>query len=258
MIALNMAATAQPLPQTRQREILQEALYAYDEAVELARTDPTRAAQLYRQAAGGFEALLAGGANNAALEYNLGNVYFRLGELGRAVLHYRRAERLNPSATHLAENLRYARDRVEPVIAPSGQSRLARQLLFWHYQTSIAGRVRALVAFSVVGWGLLLAWLRWRRSILLLAGLVGVSAALVCGASVHQQLTDEANFPPAVVIGTPQKLHLGRGEGSDLALKQPLGPGVELRILQQRHDWLEIRLPDGLTGWLPRDAVEPI
>lgn len=252
------SAAADPLSAARQREILRDALNAYDEAVGIARTDPTRATQLYQQAAGGFQALLDSGVQNAALEYNLGNVHFRLGELGRAVLHYRRARRLDPSAAHLAENLRYARDRVEPAIAPSGQSRLARHLLFWHYQTSVAGRGRALLVFSVIGWGLLLAWLRWRRSTVLLSGLVGVILALACGASIYRQLADEARSPPAVVVGAPQMLRLGRGEGSDLALKQALGPGVELRILQQRHGWVEVRLPDGLTGWLPGDAVERV
>ena len=90
----------------RQREILRDALSAFDDAVATARDNPARAEQLYRQAAAAFERLVADGVRSAALEYNLGNTRFRLGDLGRAVLHYRRAQRLDPGDAKLAENLR--------------------------------------------------------------------------------------------------------------------------------------------------------
>lgn len=250
------AAGPEALSSARQREILRDALTAYDQAVAVARTDPTHAAQLYRQAASGFLALRDAGLLNAGLEYNLGNTYFRLGELGPAILHYRRAERLAPSDPRLQANLRYARDRVEPRIATSGQTRLTRQLLFWHYHTSVRQRFWTLATLSAIGWPLLFVWLVWRRRPVLVTGLVIVILALAAGGSAYWQIRDEARSPPAVIVGREQLLRLGRGEGSDPALKQPLGPGVELRILQQVGDWVEVRLPNDQTGWLPAAAVE--
>ncbi len=251
-------AQAELLSPERQREILHKALDDYDNAVAVGREDPARAVQLYRESAAGFNALVDAGLHNAALEYDLGNVYFRLGELGRAIVHYRRALRLAPADQRLDANLRYARDRVEPPIAPSGQHRLARQFLFWHYETSLAQRTTALLILTAVGWGLLFAWLGWRRRPLAVMGLVGVALSLAAGVSVRWQIEDEARQPHAVIVADQQYLRLGRGEGSDLAIKQPLGSGVELRILQQRGGWIEVRLANDQTGWLPADSVQRV
>ena len=249
---------ADTLSPARQREIMRDALTAFDQAVAIARENPGQAAQFYRQAASGFLALRQAGLRNASLEYNLGNVYFRLGELGRAILHYRRAAALAPGDERLVANLRYAREHVEPRIAPSGERRLARQLLFWHYDTSSMQRFWALALLSIIGWPLLLAWLRWRHRSLLIAGLVAVFLALAAGASLHWQMFDEARQPPAVIVAGETPLRLGRGEGTDLALKQPLGQGIELRILRQVGDWVEVRLANDQTGWLPASAVERV
>lgn len=252
------AAGAEPMPPDRARAVLREALAAFDQATAVAQQEPATAVERYRQAAAGFEALRDAGYDNAVLEYNLGNTYFRLGELGRAILHYRRAERLGLPDAQRSANLRYARERVEPRIEPSGQARLSRSLLFWHYDTTPRQRYRALVVLALAGWPLLLAWLRWRRPALLGAGVVAAALAVACGLSLRWQLYDEAVRPPAVVIARDVPLRLGRGEGSDLALKQPLGPGVEVRILETRGDWVQVRLPNDQVGWLPAGAVEPV
>lgn len=258
LVAPGVLRAGEPLSQQRQREILRSALTAYDQAVAVARENPDEARQLYRQAAGGLLALRDAGGDNAAVEYNLGNIYFRLGELGRAVLHYRRAERLAPGDPRLRANLRFARDRVEPVIVPTGQGRLVRSLLFWHYDTSPRQRFVVLVVASGAGWLLLLGGLLWRRRPLVLIAAPFLVAMVAVSGSLLWQLHDETRRPPAVVVGNAVPLRLGRGEGADLALKQPLGPGVELRLLRQHGEWVEVQLANDQTGWLPAQAVEPL
>jgi tetratricopeptide (TPR) repeat protein len=242
----------------RQRELLREALNAFDEAVGVVREDPARAEELYRQSVGAFETLAEHGVRNAALEYNLGNTYFRLGELGRAILHYRRALRFDPTDPALTANLTYARNRVEPYIEPSGGRQLVNRLMFWTNRTSIHDRFWMASIASIVGWGGLVLRLRWRsRALTVLAGLL-VVAGLANSASVGWQLHDEARRPPAVVVGGERVLRLGRGEGYEPALNQPLGPGVELRLLSHRGDWVEVELRNDKTGWLPASAVERV
>jgi tetratricopeptide (TPR) repeat protein len=246
------------MPPERQREILRDALNAFDDAVAVAHSDAARAHELYRSAASDFQALIDAGLRNAALEYNLGNTYFRLGRLGPAIVHYRRAELLDPGNETLRANLAYARRQVEPSIQAGGEERLLHRLLFWHYRTSLAQRFWAAALLSGAGWLLLIARLRWRSKPLCLIGLLTVVFGLAAGASALWQIRDEAQYPPAVVGGEECILRLGRGEGYDAALKQPLGPGVELRILQARGDWVEVELPNSQTGWLPAAGVERI
>jgi len=240
----------------RQREVLRQALSAFDDAVACAQHDPAGAQELYRRAAGSFESLVTSGMHSAALEYNLGNTYFRLGMPGHAILHYRRAERLAPGDEVLRANLAYARRQAEPHFPARGQERLWQRLLFWHYGSSLAQRFRTAAVLSGLGWMLLMIRLRWRTPMVLAAGAFAIVLALACGGSVLAQLSDERARPPAVVVEGGYLLRLGRGEGYDPALRQSLGAGVEVRILQQRGDWVEVRLPNDLTGWLPAAAIE--
>ncbi len=257
LTAAALPARAGDLSSQRRREILQQGLAAYDCAIE-ARNETRRAESLYRESAAAFEALAADGVRNPDLEYNLGNVNVRLGRLGQAVLHYRRGLRLDPSHDKLAANLAYARARVEPALQESGERRILRGLFFWHYGTSPHARLIAAILLSAAGWLALLALLRWRRRWLRGTGLTVIALGLACGASLAWQLHDESTAPPAVIVKGGQLLRLGKGEGFEPAMREPLGPGVELRILQRHGDWAEVRLHDGKEGWLPLSAMEEI
>lgn len=256
-LAALAAATchAESLTPARQQETLQSALDAFDEAVASMREDPAKAKRLYQQAAAAYESLLASGLSNAGLHYNLANTYFRIGELGRAILHYRRAEKLEPNDERTASNLKYARDRVEPFITPSGQRQLTERLLFWTRYASASWRLWMTAVAGGLGWLLLACWLRWRRTSLAASAALLIIFGLLNAASLGFEMRQDALAPPAVLVGKAQTLRLGRGEGADPALSQPLGPGVEVRILEQRGDWVEVRLVDDKRGWLPASAV---
>ncbi|MFN0135656.1 MAG: tetratricopeptide repeat protein [Phycisphaerae bacterium] len=246
---------ALPTSSADQASILSAALDAYDKAVASARENPPAAMDSYRQAAAGFESLAASGVRSAALEYNLGNTYYRLGDFGKAVLHFRRAQRLDPGDARIAANLRYARERVEPFIPPSGQTQLIDRLLFWNNNISINGRFWIGAVGSVVGWLALLAWTRVRGVGFGIVAAIGITLGLANCASVAAQLFDEQSRPHAVVTTASQKLRAGRGDAYDEVLKQPLGGGVELRVLDVRGDWVEVRLSDNVSGWLPLSAI---
>ncbi|WP_320046869.1 tetratricopeptide repeat protein [uncultured Ilyobacter sp.] len=242
----------------RQRELLHKGLNAFDEAVAVAKDDPRQAHALYRQAASAFELLAATGVRSAGLEYNLGNTYFRLGELGRAIAHYRRAEQLDPTDTQIHANLEYARNRVEPFISAGGTEKLLARLQFWTRKVSVQRRFWIAAFASIAGWLGLIAWLRWRQRPVLVLGIIAILLGGANAGSVTWQLHDHATHPHAVVVDGSHVLRLGRGEGYDPALTQQLGPGVELRILRERGGWVETRLADGNTGWLPVGAIEKI
>jgi tetratricopeptide (TPR) repeat protein len=59
------------------------------------------------------------------LYYNLGNAYYHTGDLGRAILYYRKAQRLAPRDRQVADNLRIAQAEAKVTIRPE-QSELSR------------------------------------------------------------------------------------------------------------------------------------
>ena len=72
---------------------------------------------VYDLAAQNYQMLIDAGIDDGAVYYNLGNAYFKLGDLGRAILNYKRAERLLPRDQDVDANLQLARaqtrDRLE-------------------------------------------------------------------------------------------------------------------------------------------------
>ncbi|MFQ5578720.1 MAG: tetratricopeptide repeat protein, partial [Anaerolineae bacterium] len=75
------------------------------------------AAQTYRQ-------LIDRGLQNQVVYYNLGNAYFKQGDLGRAILNYRRAGRLVPRAPDIRANLTLARAQTVDAIQVAGKAPL--------------------------------------------------------------------------------------------------------------------------------------
>lgn len=64
-----------------------------------------QAAELYLQAA-------KSEGTSSALYYNLGNTFYRLGQLGRAVLYYERALKLDPTNENARTNLAFVNSRI--------------------------------------------------------------------------------------------------------------------------------------------------
>jgi tetratricopeptide (TPR) repeat protein len=244
-------ARAEAFTPQRQRELLQTALNSFDEAVAAARENPGLADQLYRQSAAAYEALIEAGIRNSAIEYNCGNAYFRLKDLGRAIVHYRRAQQIDPSDSRVAANLAYARQRVEPAFPASGGSELLARLAFWNRSISRGTRFWLAVGASISGWAGMLLWLRVRGRMTLVCSAIAIAIGLANAASVALELRDETRNPSAVVGRPNTVLRQGRGESYEAVLRQPLGPGVETSILSERGDWCEVQLANGQSGWLP-------
>lgn len=90
-----------------------------------------RANQLYEngrfaEAAQTYEQVAAQGVTDAALFYNLGNAYYKLGDSGRAILNYERAALLAPRDADVYANLAMARAQVVDKYETNGGSALLR------------------------------------------------------------------------------------------------------------------------------------
>ncbi|HOA71800.1 MAG TPA: BatD family protein [Phycisphaerae bacterium] len=246
---------AEPLTLEQQVEILNQGLRAFDEAAQLRQKNPTQAGVLFREAQAKFQLLVDSGVRNGKLYYNLGNACLESGQLGRAILNYRRAQTLIPDDPRLAANLRYARSLRRNQIAESGEQAFLRTLFFWHFGTSLHHRFAAGLVVYVCFWALLIARtfmprLAWRYALVP----VGLTCLLL-GASVAVSLATESSSRAGVILAENVTVRKGNGEGFEPQFKEPLHEGVEFELVERRAEWLHIRLPDGKTGWIrERDA----
>lgn len=84
----------------------------------------------YAEAIQAYESMRGEGLVSSALLFNLGNARFKLGQVGQAIVAYRRAQEWAPRDPDLAANLRFAREQNDgvrvprPVWIPSGLERI--------------------------------------------------------------------------------------------------------------------------------------
>jgi len=242
------------------RETLQEdirqALAEFDEGLQIQSEHPQRARQLFRSSAQRFSSVVAVGVVNGPLEFNIGNCYMQAGDLGQAILHYRRALRLTPRDPMLAENLALARSRCLTAIKPAPGSAFIRNVLFWHYSTSRAERARAAVGFYALTWVCLILRQVGRRRLMFGWTIGGGAMTILLASSVVADHWMDRNVPDGVVTIMDVVVQKGPGQGYQRQFEQPLQAGVEFRLRERRGDWWKIELADRQTGWIHTSSSE--
>jgi hypothetical protein len=247
---IQAADPADSLTDQQKQRLLFEAQEAYDKAVEQRRTEPERANALFREAAARYRQVVDAGVVNGWLYYNLGNAYVQAGEIGEAILSYRRAERLIPGDPRLESNLEYARSLRRDRIAPSGERALVDALVGWHRGLSLYTRFVVFIIGWLAFWGAL-AMRRYRPSTAL-RPIVWISPViwLVFGASLAVDFFVPPD-PAGVLIENDVVVRKGDGRGFEPKFEEPLGEGVEFTLMEQRDEWYRVRLPNDQTGWIP-------
>jgi len=202
----------------------------------------------YRGAAEGYAKLILSGLRNGEMYYNLGNCYFKLGMLGKAILSYRLAERYLPRDQDLRTNLDYAREMTKDKIESRQLISFLNDFCFWYSKLNLQELLLVFLAANALCWILALArlWLKndyWRYFFL-----AALSLTVVLALSLGFKFYHSNYSADAVVINREVSVRAGIGT-SNTALFQ-LHDGVECRIIQQEQDWVKLELADGKRGWV--------
>ena len=208
----------------------------------------------YAEAATCFEGLEAEGHLTGDLLYDQGNAWYRAGEVGKAVLAYRRAGLLMPRDGDLIANLNAARERAKDAIPPADGRGFIWGALLLPVDSMSSSELLLLGCF---GWALLfvLAALRLRRE---LPGLVpGIAlGALVAALGLGGWLIkgwEQSVRPIGIVLSEEVTLRSGRDlQSRDLLV---LHEGAELRVHERTDDWVQVGINEGPRGWLPAGSV---
>jgi tetratricopeptide (TPR) repeat protein len=205
--------------------------------------------ELYPQAIESYLSLLHQGVHSPALHFNLGNAFFRSDQIGLAILHFRHAQQLRPRDPAIRANLQFARQQVA-LHPPSSRS-------LW---------LRAVLSLTLNEWTTLTLITLWSSLALLTVtqlapnlrppvrpavqalALISLLSAIPLAASWRQ-----FHQPSAIVIAPQSSVRFGPFTESQEHFSLP--NGAELVILDQLNDWLQIRDPQGRTGWLPSQQV---
>lgn len=234
-------------------QLLEEASRFFQQATQL--DDQTQGVELYGKALIRFKKLIEDGVVNGKLYYNLGNTYFQLHDLGRAVLNYRRALLYLPFDDNLRQNLHAAESQQADRIEAKQETMVAKTLLFWHYDLSARLRLILLVVANAAFWGVLAVKL-YRRQGPWWPLAVSLVLCLLLGGSL---LYDRFGTPALGVMLAPETMaRKGDGQAYSVSFNEPLHAGLVFSLVEKRGEWLYIELADGRRCWVPTASVEMI
>jgi tetratricopeptide (TPR) repeat protein len=229
---------------------------AYDRGVEQGGEEKEKALRL---AAANYEKIITQGQiENGYLYYNLGNAYFQLGELGKAIANYRRAERFLPNSTELRENLRTAISKRKDRIDKRQIDSIWQTLFFWHYLMSFRAKVMLFSVFFVLIWLLLFIKLFRRNPLIKWSVVVAAVLSVSSGMSFVFEAYSTANNKHGVITQAEVDAKKGPYTNAESEFKTPLHQGTEFRLIEKRGDWIRIRLENGVTTWILQGDCEII
>ena len=215
----------------------------------------------YLTAIGIYEWVIENQGVNATLYMNLGNCWLKRDEIAKAILYYERAYLLDPSDPDVRFNLELARTKTVDKVSAVNQLFITvwfKKLLAVLDVNEWAVLTIILFALTILLVGVLLfskksgmRKISFSFSVffLLLSILSFIFATTQMG-NLKERDTAIIMSPSVTVKSTPTSA------GTDLFI---IHEGRKVKILDSSmKEWVEIRLEDGNTGWIPVNVMEII
>jgi len=197
---------------------------------------------------------------SAPLQFNLGNCYFKLGDVPRAILHYERALRLEPGAEDVRANLDMAREQVVDRInelpgfalgATWGKVRGGSDIDQWARNALWA----CIALFCALGAVLFARSKLQKQMLFVAAGMLLLTTVTMVSLAAYR--ASEVNAADSAIIMSTKVD--GRSEPREGATALfVLHKGTKVTVQQEQAGWLEVRLPNGTVGWMPANSMERI
>jgi tetratricopeptide (TPR) repeat protein len=198
----------------------------------------------YVRSAEVFEGLVKQKVIDSAVFYNLGNAYYRQGNLGEAIVNYERALQLDPTLKVAQENLNRSVRQTRRHLAKPLPSDLEQAFLGWHYGVPRATSARV-AAFGWVGVWLLLAVrqryrVRYLRRGALALGLIAIASGTSAWVKWH---------PEQLAVACEAEIPVYYGKNESETVRFELFEGDRVKVGAIQNDWARVVTAEGETGW---------
>ncbi len=209
----------------------------------------------YDEAVREYSKLLEQGMESGHLYYNIGNAYFKKGELGKAILYYERAKRLIPRDSDLRSNYKFALSHID-----ADTEKVSRQwtekifglfgFLSLNEITALASSMFVLIVLLLIA-HLYITMSRNTFSLLFISFIV-MLAFLIASIFIRASSIEKE----AVIVSDSPEVKFEPFESATTHFT--LHEGLKIFIIQSKQDWMKIKRSDGKTGWVTKDSAELI
>jgi len=205
-------------------------------------------AQEFEQAIQQYQTILQSGYFAPELFHNLGNAFYRTGNVGRAILNYRRAKRLAPMDSAIEANIQFAQKQTGAVIPKTP---------IWQVPIGLVSQQAWLIALVAAWWTGMLALSAWLWTGRRAAGLKQIWLSLGCLILVFGSglmLSTHIERQREVVVLADQVEALFAPHAGSIA-HFSLPEGSLATMLEQGERWVKIQSGKD-RGWIPAHACE--
>lgn len=214
----------------------------------------------YQQAIDKYLEIRNSGYESWQLYYNLANAYYKTRDLGRAILNYERALKLNPKNEDIKFNLDLANLQVVDKIVVPPQFFLFKILSDLKNLWGLKTLTFLTLFFYLLLTGLIIMKILLRSITIQRLAQIALIPALVLlllvGTIFIIRIHENNTLHYAIVlVDKIDVLSSPDDQGTELFA---LHRGVKLKVEELRADWAKIRLADGKIGWIKKQAFEII
>jgi tetratricopeptide (TPR) repeat protein len=199
-----------------------------------------------------FKKIADSGIVNAKLFYNLGNAYLKAGDLGRAIIWYERALKLDPDDPDIKFNYGYAmsltKDEKEDKELP-----IIQILFFWKYSLSPDIVQWAALSLNLLFWLIITIRILLKKKPMFYFGYGLLIFALIFTMTAFYNAYDSAYLRYAVVL--PEKISVRSGFSEDSTELFALHAGTKVRVEKEKGEFLRIYYAEGKIGWVKKSEA---
>ena len=196
----------------------------------------------------------------ADLFYNIGNCYYRLNNLGYAVLYYKRALRLDPLHEQAKKNLKLMYSLREDKTVEKDKSFIVKTAHNIYRKISInLIAVLLLVDFALIVILIDIIIIRFRNRdkstpvLFITIFLVLFVAFAIVG---YTKWNSYANNNEAVIVAKTAIAYSGPAE--DYQRKFTIHQGMDFKIVKKLDQWCQIKLRNGWSGWIKSSLFKKV
>ena len=198
------------------------------------------------------------GTENADLYYNLGNAYFRNGNLGFAIYYYKSALRLDPSNDDILHNLKYAQSMTRDKVEEDGEENpLLAGLFKAHHALSLKAQMWTLLG---IFWAIaLLAIARrisrsGRAKNILIGSMFAISSifCIIAMSAGYKIFVAETEITGVV---TAKDADVTSAPSDKSQTLNTLSEGTSFEVISEQGNFVEIRLGEKVRGFVKQGDV---
>lgn len=207
-----------------------------------------------------YENIVNQGNESYILYFNLGNSYYKNGEITKAILNYERANKLNPNDGDIKFNLelmnQFVVDKIDPLPRPFFVKGMENTInLFTSNQWAKISLIGFALTLILALTYLFSRHLTFRKiSFTLSIFVLAITIITFVFSAKQKSILTQHNYaiifsPTVTVKASPAD------SGTDLFV---IHEGLKVQLIDNLNNWIEIRIEDGNTGWVNKEVLEII